>query len=151
MAFQFIPIDYSDEAHKRYAADSCTNAIVSDAKTALAQNTANTYWSQAMLKSYINMETLSSMYQLGYITDTELDRATNLGGTQLLTPAQVAHIKSKAGVAPRTYIYSLEHTDHRWDEGVVITPATAQQSGVKRYTCTLCGTTRDEPILYEGS
>lgn len=35
---------------------------------------------------------------------------------------------------------------HDWDDGVVTTPATCTENGVKTYTCTVCKTTRTEPI-----
>lgn len=35
---------------------------------------------------------------------------------------------------------------HIWDEGVVVTPATASQTGEMRYTCTVCQATKTEPI-----
>ena len=41
------------------------------------------------------------------------------------------------------------HT-HTWDNGIVTTPATCIQSGVKTYTCTGCNQTRTEVILATG-
>jgi len=35
---------------------------------------------------------------------------------------------------------------HTYDEGVVTKPATADEEGVKTYTCTVCGHTKTEPI-----
>lgn len=35
---------------------------------------------------------------------------------------------------------------HSWDEGTVTTPATHTTDGIKTYTCTVCGTTREEVI-----
>lgn len=35
---------------------------------------------------------------------------------------------------------------HDWDDGVVTTPATCTENGVKTYTCKRCKTTRTEPI-----
>ena len=35
---------------------------------------------------------------------------------------------------------------HRWDEGTVTQPATTTEKGIKTYTCTLCGATRQEEI-----
>ena len=40
----------------------------------------------------------------------------------------------------------LPKLDHQWDDGEVITPATATSKGTIRYTCLLCGDTRDEDI-----
>lgn len=35
---------------------------------------------------------------------------------------------------------------HKWDDGVVTTPATCGKEGVKTYTCTVCGDTKTEAI-----
>lgn len=35
---------------------------------------------------------------------------------------------------------------HQWDEGIVIHEATCRTIGAKRYTCTVCGTTRDDVV-----
>ena len=39
-----------------------------------------------------------------------------------------------------------EAPGHQWDEGTVVQAATCQTMGIKSYTCTVCGTTRDERI-----
>lgn len=38
--------------------------------------------------------------------------------------------------------------DHKWDKGTIIRQATAQAPGIKRYTCTVCGVTSDEEVVY---
>ena len=38
--------------------------------------------------------------------------------------------------------------DHKWDAGTVIRQATASAPGIKRYTCSVCGVTTDEEIIY---
>lgn len=38
------------------------------------------------------------------------------------------------------------HTTHAWNNGVVAKEPTLTSTGVRRYTCTLCGATRDEEI-----
>ncbi|MBQ6163275.1 MAG: fibronectin type III domain-containing protein [Clostridia bacterium] len=38
------------------------------------------------------------------------------------------------------------HTEHTWDGGVVTTAATTTATGVKTYTCTVCGETKTEAI-----
>ncbi len=43
----------------------------------------------------------------------------------------------------------VERHAHVWDNGEVQTPATESTHGVMKYTCTLCGTTREAPYLYE--
>ena len=35
---------------------------------------------------------------------------------------------------------------HTWNEGVITTPATETEEGVKTYTCTICGKTKTAPI-----
>ena len=40
----------------------------------------------------------------------------------------------------------LKCTAHDWDNGVVTTAPTATQTGIKTYTCTLCGETKTETI-----
>ena len=41
---------------------------------------------------------------------------------------------------------TIPKTDHKWDNGVVTTPATCTEDGVRTYTCKRCKTTRTEPI-----
>ena len=40
----------------------------------------------------------------------------------------------------------VEPCEHEWDEGVVTTPATCKDEGVKTYTCSKCGETKTEAI-----
>ena len=40
----------------------------------------------------------------------------------------------------------IQYEDHSWDEGVVTTPATGEEEGVKTYTCTVCEATKTEII-----
>ena len=40
--------------------------------------------------------------------------------------------------------------EHEWDEGVVTTPATCEEDGVKTYTCVKCGETKTEVIPATG-
>ena len=41
-------------------------------------------------------------------------------------------------------------TEHSWDEGAVVTEATADKDGQKQFTCTVCKATKTEAIKYEG-
>ena len=41
---------------------------------------------------------------------------------------------------------TIHYSDHRWDEGVITKPATRTEEGEKTFTCTVCQTTRTEPI-----
>lgn len=50
-------------------------------------------------------------------------------------PATCAHTGEKDAVAP-----------HSWNDGVVTTPEGYGTAGEKTFTCTVCGTTRKEPI-----
>ncbi len=40
---------------------------------------------------------------------------------------------------------------HSWDEGVVTTEPTAEQEGVKTYTCTVCGETKTKTLKMQGN
>lgn len=42
--------------------------------------------------------------------------------------------------------FQPKHTTHIWNSGVVTTAATCIKTGVKTYTCTVCGATRTETI-----
>lgn len=43
-----------------------------------------------------------------------------------------------------TVCNAAETANHTWNTGVEVKKATCQEGGIKRYTCTGCGTTRDE-------
>lgn len=43
-----------------------------------------------------------------------------------------------------------ELCEHQWDEGVVAQEATCSQAGIRTFTCTLCGTTKNEEIPATG-
>ena len=43
-----------------------------------------------------------------------------------------------------------EHKTHSWDSGKITKPATCTEAGEKTFTCTLCETTRTEPIPATG-
>ena len=45
---------------------------------------------------------------------------------------------------------TIPKTDHKWDKGKVTTKPTCTDAGVKTYTCTVCKTTRTEPIAKTG-
>lgn len=38
--------------------------------------------------------------------------------------------------------------EHKWDAGTVVRQATASAPGIKRFTCTVCGVTYDDEIVY---
>ena len=44
----------------------------------------------------------------------------------------------------------IPKTDHVWNKGEIITPATCTTEGIKTYTCTFCGTTKTEAIAATG-
>ena len=44
------------------------------------------------------------------------------------------------------YSYLTATGDHVWDQGTVVTPSTCIKEGESRYTCTLCGATKLEPL-----
>ena len=41
---------------------------------------------------------------------------------------------------------ALPITDHAWGSGVVVQPATSTQAGLKKFTCTVCGTAKEQII-----
>lgn len=56
---------------------------------------------------------------------------------------------SSGGSSGGSYTPPAQHT-HTWNDGVVTTPATCTESGVKTYTCTVCGETKTEAIAALG-
>ena len=44
------------------------------------------------------------------------------------------------------YSYLTATGDHVWDQGTVVTPSTCVKEGESKYTCTLCGATKLEPL-----
>lgn len=57
----------------------------------------------------------------------------DLGGHYLMTETEKTEITKKA-------------TGHKWDRGVVTEEATYDETGIKTYTCSVCGETKDETI-----
>ena len=52
-----------------------------------------------------------------------------------------------------THSYCEEIADkaeHTWDDGSITTKATQEADGVKTYTCTACGTTKTEAVVFTG-
>ena len=43
-----------------------------------------------------------------------------------------------------------QQSEHTWNAGVITTPATCTEAGVKTYTCTVCGRTRTESVPATG-
>ena len=65
---------------------------------------------------------------------TECDKwFKDLGGHYLMTETEKTEITKKA-------------TGHKWDRGVVTEEATYDETGIKTYTCSVCGETKDETI-----
>ena len=56
---------------------------------------------------------------------------------------------TSSGGGGGSYTPPAQHT-HTWNDGVVTTPATCTESGVKTYTCTVCGETKTEAIAALG-
>lgn len=52
--------------------------------------------------------------------------------------ATCAHIYEAVGMA-----------EHSWNDGVITTPATDEEDGVKTYTCTVCGATNQKAYAHE--
>lgn len=75
--------------------------------------------------------------------------------THTVTPATCTErgseqITASVTVGTRTYSSSkwklLDALGHDWDRGVITTPATETEAGVKTYTCTRCNETKTESI-----
>lgn len=66
-------------------------------------------------------------------------------GQTYIVPSTVIGIIASGGI----YTPPAQHT-HTWNDGVVTTPATCTESGVKTYTCTVCGETKTEAIAALG-
>lgn len=66
-------------------------------------------------------------------------------GQTYIVPSTVIGIIASGGI----YTPPAQHT-HTWNDGVVTTPATCTEAGVKTYTCTVCGETKTEEILATG-
>ncbi len=52
-----------------------------------------------------------------------------------------------------SHYYKSDYTDpagHSWDMGTVTVTATCQNTGIRTYTCTVCGETREEEIPIQG-
>lgn len=43
-----------------------------------------------------------------------------------------------------------DKADHTWNEGEITTTATQEADGVKTYTCTVCGQTKEEAVAFTG-
>lgn len=43
----------------------------------------------------------------------------------------------------------LDKAEHTWNDGAITTPATKDQSGVKEFTCTICGQTKTESVEFD--
>ena len=65
-------------------------------------------------------------------------------GQTYIVPSTVIGIIASGG------IYTPPAHTHTWNEGVVTTPATCTEAGVKTYTCTVCGATKTEAIEASG-
>ena len=66
-------------------------------------------------------------------------------GQTYIVPSTVIGIIASGGI----YTPPAQHT-HTWNDGVVTTPATCTEAGVKTYTCTVCGATKTEAIEASG-
>ena len=61
------------------------------------------------------------------------------------TPAEYQLKCSCGEIGSQTYTKGTD-LGHAWDAGVITTPATCKDAGVKTFTCTRCNTTRTETI-----
>ena len=80
------------------------------------------------------------------VTDAKGKETTVKPGTSTTVNKESA---SSGGSSGSSYTPPAQHT-HTWNDGVVTTPATCTESGVKTYTCTVCGETKTEAIAALG-
>ena len=80
------------------------------------------------------------------VTDAKGKETTVKPGTSTTVNKESA---SSSGSSGGSYTPPAQHT-HTWNDGVVTTPATCTESGVKTYTCTVCGETKTEAIAVLG-
>lgn len=80
------------------------------------------------------------------VTDAKGKETTVKPGTSTTVNKESA---SSGGSSGGSYTPPAQHT-HTWNDGVVTTPATCTESGVKTYTCTVCGETKTEAIAALG-
>lgn len=80
------------------------------------------------------------------VTDAKGKETTVKPGTSTTVNKESA---SSGGSSGDSYTPPAQHT-HTWNDGVVTTPATCTESGVKTYTCTVCGETKTEAIAALG-
>lgn len=80
------------------------------------------------------------------VTDAKGKETTVKPGTSTTVNKESA---SSSGSSGGSYTPPAQHT-HTWNDGVVTTPATCTESGVKTYTCTVCGETKTEAIAALG-
>ena len=76
------------------------------------------------------------------VTDAKGKETTVKPGTSTTVNKESA---SSSGSSGGSYTPPAQHT-HTWNDGVVTTPATCTESGVKTYTCTVCNATKPEAI-----
>lgn len=80
------------------------------------------------------------------VTDAKGKETTVKPGTSTTVNKESA---SSSGSSGGSYTPPAQHT-HTWNDGVVTTPATCTEAGVKTYTCTVCGETKTEAIAALG-
>lgn len=80
------------------------------------------------------------------VTDAKGKETTVKPGTSTTVNKESA---SSSGSSGGSSTPPAQHT-HTWNDGVVTTPATCTESGVKTYTCTVCGETKTEAIAALG-
>lgn len=80
------------------------------------------------------------------VTDAKGKETTVKPGTSTTVNKESA---SSGGSSGGSYTPPAQHT-HTWNDGVVTTPATCTESGVKTYICTVCGETKTEAIAALG-
>lgn len=132
-------------------------AFAADSRTIYFDNTANWstvyiyYWSDSNTGMVAWPGAVMSLESGSIYSYTIPGDATkvifNIGSNQ----AQTSDLSIPASDNLYTYNtgawskYALA-CDHQWGTGVVQTPATCTQAGVKVYTCSLCSKTREEAI-----
>lgn len=69
-------------------------------------------------------------------------------GSKYSSPARNTADEIEVGSIPTTFVYNIENVC-AWDDGVITTEPTSSSSGVMTYTCTVCGKTKTETLIFE--
>ncbi len=80
------------------------------------------------------------------VNPTKNDAGLYTGGTFNEEPAAALIAEGYAAAVNDDGYYVVSHVDHSWGNGVVTTNPSCEGTGVKTYTCSVCGKTKTETI-----